>query len=236
MHQPPKRYQHLFFDLDHTLWDFDRNARHALEELYADFRLSETVTPLFDDFYRHYLHHNEILWNRFHQGFITADELKWKRMWRTLLEFKIGNETLAKDMSKRFLELLPVKTHLFPYAMEILTYLKNKGYALHLITNGFEQTQYSKIEHSGIDHFFTHVITSEGSNAVKPNKAIFDYALAKANGNVMESIMIGDNIETDIQGAINVGMDSVFVNHINVSTPVPATYTVSHLAELEQLF
>lgn len=235
MQQPPKQYQHLFFDLDHTLWDFDRNARHALEELYADFRLAETVSPSFEDFYRHYLHHNEVLWNRFHQGFITADELKWKRMWRTLLEFKIGDETLAKDMSKRFLELLPVKTHLFPYAKEILHYLKNKGYALHLITNGFEQTQYSKIERSGIDHFFTHVITSEGSNAVKPNKAIFDYALAKANGHVRESIMIGDNIETDIQGAINVGMDSIFVNHINVTTPVAATYTITHLAELEQL-
>ena len=87
-------YKHLFFDLDHTLWDFDTNAKHALTDLFEEFELHQRVTPLFNDFYEKYLVHNEILWDRYQKGFISADELKWKRMWRTLLDFKVGNEPL----------------------------------------------------------------------------------------------------------------------------------------------
>ena len=96
-------YKHLFFDLDHTLWDFDKNAKHTLSELFTEFELHIKITPVFDDFYRKYLHHNEILWERYQKGFISAEELKWKRMWRTLLEFKIGDELLSKNLSQRFL-------------------------------------------------------------------------------------------------------------------------------------
>lgn len=231
-----KHYRHLFFDLDHTLWDFDSNARSALEELYAEFDMHKTVTPLFDDFYQKYLYHNEILWNRYHQGFITADELKWKRMWRTLLEFRIGHEELAKDLSRRFLEVLPTKKGLFPYTTEILDYLTKKGYALHLITNGFEQTQWRKLNSSGLDKYFGEVITSEASNSLKPKKEIFDYAMQKTGAGLEESIMLGDNPEADILGAINAGMDSVFINHNHASISYQPTYTVSHLKELENIF
>jgi len=231
-----KTYQHLFFDLDHTLWDFDTNARTTLEELYTEFDMHRTVTPLFDDFYQKYLYHNEILWNRYHQGLISADELKWKRMWRTLLEFKIGHEQMARDMSQRFLELLPTKRALFPYTIEILDYLTAKGYQLHLITNGFEQTQWKKLNNSGLEKYFVEVITSEGSNSVKPNKEIFDYALLKTGANLHTSIMLGDNPEADILGAINAGMDSVFVNHHHATIDYKPTYTVNHLSELEKIF
>ena len=231
-----KTYQHLFFDLDHTLWDFDTNARTTLEELYTEFDMHRTVTPLFDDFYQKYLYHNEILWNRYHQGLISADELKWKRMWRTLLEFKIGHEQMARDMSQRFLELLPTKRALFPYTVEILDYLTAKGYQLHLITNGFEQTQWKKLNNSGLEKYFVEVITSEGSNSVKPNREIFDYALLKTGANLHTSIMLGDNPEADILGAINAGMDSVFVNHHHATIDYKPTYTVNHLSELEKIF
>jgi putative hydrolase of the HAD superfamily len=231
-----KTYQHLFFDLDHTLWDFDTNARTTLEELYTEFDMHRTVTPLFDDFYQKYLYHNEILWNRYHQGLISADELKWKRMWRTLLEFKIGHEQMARDMSQRFLELLPTKRALFPYTIEILDYLTAKGYQLHLITNGFEQTQWKKLNNSGLEKYFVEVITSEGSNSVKPNREIFDYALLKTGANLHTSIMLGDNPEADILGAINAGMDSVFVNHHHATIDYKPTYTVNHLSELEKIF
>ena len=231
-----KTYQHLFFDLDHTLWDFDTNARTTLEELYTEFDMHRTVTPLFDDFYQKYLYHNEILWNRYHQGLISADELKWKRMWRTLLEFKIGHEQMARDMSQRFLELLPTKRALFPYTIEILDYLTAKGYQLHLITNGFEQTQWKKLNNSGLEKYFVEVITSEGSNSVNPNREIFDYALLKTGANLHTSIMLGDNPEADILGAINAGMDSVFVNHHHAAIDYKPTYTVNHLSELEKIF
>jgi putative hydrolase of the HAD superfamily len=231
-----QKYKHLFFDLDHTLWDFDANAKETLTEIYALFGLDKKISAPFDDFYRKYLHHNEILWDRYHNGLITSDELKWKRMWRTLLDFKIGDEVLAKELSAKFLEILPTKKILFPHTREILDYLKKKNYTLHLITNGFEKTQWSKLNNSGLGGYFTHVITSETSNSLKPKKEIFDYAMDKANAALTKSIMIGDNPDVDIQGAINAGMDSVFVNHINASTGLNPTYTIYHLKELESIF
>ena len=230
------QYKHLFFDLDHTLWDFDANANETLAEVYAFFELAaKGVTP-YDRFLQQYLHHNAILWDRYHKGFISGEELKWKRMWRTMLEFKIGDEKLAKDMSDHFLERLPVKKQLFPHTIEILEYLTHKGYQLHLITNGFEKTQRSKIHNSGLAPYFTHMITSEASNSLKPKKEIFDYALNKAGAELSESIMLGDNLDADIQGAINAGMDCIFVNHINATTALQPTYTIHHLKELEQIF
>ena len=231
-----QRYEHLFFDLDHTLWDFDTNARNTLTDLYHEFELHQRVTPSFDDFYNKYIYHNQLLWDRFQKGFISADDLKWKRMWRTLLEFKIGDEKLARQLSGRFLEVLPTKKEVFPYTNEILQYLSQKGYTLHLITNGFEKTQWSKLRNSQLDHFFSEVITSEASNSVKPEKEIFDYALQKSGADIRESIMIGDNLEADIMGAINAGMDSIFVNHISATTDLQPTYTVTHLNELEGIF
>lgn len=229
-------YRHLFFDLDHTLWDFDANAKDTLTDLYKQFDLDNRVSAPFEDFYRKYLYHNEILWNKYHEGKITADDLKWKRMWRTLLDFKIGDEPLAKDLSVSFLELLPTKKNLFPYTFEILDYLLAKNYQLHLITNGFEKTQWSKLNNSGMAKYFTHVITSEGSNSLKPQKEIFEFAMNKAGTGVKESIMIGDNLDADIQGAMNAGMDTIFVNHINATTAIRPTYTIHHLKELESIF
>ena len=230
-----KKYNHLFLYLDHTLWDFDTNAKEGLGELYEHFKLSELVISPFDEFYTTYLHHNAIIWDRYHKGFITADELKWKRMQRTLLDFKIGDEMLAKDMSAKFLEILPTKKQLFDYTTEILDYLIEKKYVLHLLTNGFEKTQWSKITNSNIAKYFTNVITSEISSCIKPSKEMFEYAITKAGADLKESIMIGDNLDADIQGAINAGMDSIFVNHINATTEIKPTYTIYHLRELEDI-
>jgi len=230
------KYKHLFFDLDHTLWDFDANAKSTLTDLYALFELDTRVAAPFEDFYRKYLYHNEILWDKYHHGLITADDLKWKRMWRTLLDFKIGDEVLSRQLSAKFLELLPTKKILFPHTTELLDYLLDKKYTLHLITNGFEKTQWSKITNSGLAKYFTHMITSETSNSLKPKKEIFEYAMNKAGASLKESIMIGDNLEADIQGAINAGMDSVFVNHINATSHLQPTYTIYHLKELEGIF
>jgi putative hydrolase of the HAD superfamily len=229
------KYRHLFFDLDHTLWDFDKNAKEALQDIYGTLALEgKGITP-FDTFYTRYLHHNEILWSRYHKGFITSEELKWKRMWRTLLDFKLPSEPLAREMSVAFLEVLPEKKGVFPYTFEILDYLQNKGYVLHLITNGFEKTQWRKLNSSGLDKYFAEVITSEASNSVKPQKEIFDYALEKTGAAPEHSIMIGDNQEADIAGAVNAGWDSIFVNHTRLPVTVTPTYCIGHLKELEQI-
>lgn len=230
------KYRHLFFDLDHTLWDFDTNALETLTDVYKDLSLREKGVHDFELFCKQYLHHNAILWDRYHKGFLSTEELKWKRMWRTLLDFKIGEEALAKKMSDYFLEVLPTKPHLFPHTHEILKYLKEKHYTLHLITNGFEKTQWRKLSHSNLGQYFEEVITSEASNSVKPNKEIFDYALQRTGAALHESIMIGDNQEADIKGAINAGMDSIFVNHLNTNATTAPTYIIHHLKELEQIF
>lgn len=230
------KYKHLFFDLDHTLWDFEANSKQTLDELYRTMDLAAKGVHDFDLFHKNYLAHNDKLWDRYRKGFIKVDELRWKRMWLTLLDFKIADEPMAKEMGNKFLDLLPTRKALFPHTFEILDYLVEKDYRLHLITNGFEKTQHSKLQNSGLDKYFIHVITSEGSNSLKPHKEIFDYAFQKTAALPAESIMIGDSLEVDIQGAMNAGIDQVFVNHIGENPVIKPTYTVHSLKELENIF
>ena len=228
-------YKDLFFDLDHTLWDFETNSKETIQELYITHRLADLGIVDFDGFYSTYSAHNHRLWDRYTKGFIKQEELRWKRVYLSLLDFKVANEPLAKAMSQTYLEILPNKTHLFPYTIEILEYLKQKEYKMHLITNGFESVQFKKIKNSGLADYFIEVITSEASNSLKPQKEIFEYALKNAKASVEKSIMIGDNESADIQGGINIGMDTIFVNHVQVVPTVPATYTITHLKELENI-
>ncbi|RYY57741.1 MAG: noncanonical pyrimidine nucleotidase, YjjG family [Chitinophagaceae bacterium] len=230
------KYRHLFFDLDHTLWDFEANARVTLETLYEDLHLRERGVDDFELFYRNYLAHNERLWERYRKGFIKQEDLRIKRMFLSLLDFRIADDALTREMSGLFIDLLPTRTILFPHTKEILQYLAGKNYQLHLITNGFEKVQHSKLKNSGLAGFFGEVITSEGSNSLKPSREIFEYAFRKTNASLDSSIMIGDTQEVDIQGAINAGIDQVFVNHTGAASTVPATYTVTHLRELEGIF
>ena len=228
-------YKDLFFDLDHTLWDFELNSKETMQELYSNHHIAALGITDFDAFFNIYTAHNHRLWDRYAKGFIKQEELRWKRIYLSLLDFKIANEQLSKDMSLEFLQILPTKKKLFPHTIEILNYLKDKNYKMHLITNGFESVQMQKIKNAEIAHYFTEVITSETSNSLKPNKEIFEFALKTANATLSESIMIGDNETADIQGGINIGMDTVFVNHLNVAPTLPATYTITHLKELEAL-
>jgi putative hydrolase of the HAD superfamily len=228
------KYKHLFFDLDHTLWDFDANARATLEQLHIDLKLVDKGVDDFDRFHKNYLQHNDRLWARYRNGYIKQEELRIKRMWLTLLDFHIADEELASQLSELFLQLLPTRTILFPDTKEVLQYLTGKDYQLHLITNGFELTQHNKLSSSGLDIFFKEVITSEGSNSLKPQKEIFEYALNKTGADAKESIMIGDSIEVDIAGAMTVGMDQVHVNYNGAEQLFPPTYTVTALKELKE--
>ena len=230
------KYRHLLFDLDHTLWDFEANAKATLQELHVALQLEKRGVHDFERFHRNYIAHNEKLWERYRNGYIKQEELRIKRMWLALLDFKISDEELAKELSIRFLDLLPTRTILFPYTKEILQYLKDKAYTLHLVTNGFEKTQQNKLLHSGLRPFFKEIITSEGSGSLKPSKEIFQFALDKCCATANECIMIGDNIEVDIMGAMNAGIDQVYVNHLGIEPTVTATYTVNSLKELEEIF
>ncbi|HEX6335282.1 MAG TPA: YjjG family noncanonical pyrimidine nucleotidase [Flavisolibacter sp.] len=230
------KYRHVFFDLDHTLWDFDANAKATLEQLHIDLDLVSKGVHDFEMFHKNYLAHNEKLWARYRKGFIRQDELRLKRMWLTLLDFHIADEALARQLSELFLQLLPTRTILFPDTIEVLEYLRSRGYGMHLITNGFEKTQHSKLRTSGLDRFFRVVVTSECSNSLKPDEAIFRFAMDKTGAVASESIMVGDSIEVDIEGAMKVGMDQVHVNYNNADIQqVQPTYTVKSLNELKDI-
>ncbi len=227
------KYKYLFFDLDHTLWDFDANARATLQQLYRELDLEPKGVKDFEVFHKNYLIHNEKLWARYRNGYIRQEELRFKRMWLTLLDFQIADEALTDQLSKKFIELLPFSTLLFPDTITVLEYLTQKQYQLYLITNGFEITQQNKLKNSGLSPYFKEVITSESSNSLKPHKEIYEYALEKTGATLKQSLMIGDSIEVDIAGAINVGMDQVHVNYHGVAQEIKPTYTISALRELK---
>ncbi len=229
-------YRHLFFDLDHTLWDFDTNARLTLQDLYETLALRERGVSEFEKFHQNYLLHNQQLWAKYRNGRISQATLRVRRMELALLDFKIADKALSEKMSIQFLEKLPSRNTLFPYTIEILDYLTKKNYRLHLITNGFEEVQHHKIRHAGLEKYFREVITSEGSNSLKPEKAIFDFALRAAGATAAESIMLGDDLETDIIGAYRAGLDQVYVNHTGKEPEFQPTYIIRNLKELEEIF
>lgn len=228
------RYKHIFFDLDHTLWDFERNSGATLQQLYLEFGLEQKGIADFEQFRSTYELHNERFWIRYRKGFVRREELRWKRMWHTLLDFRIADNALARRMAGIYLERLPHQGLLIPFAQDILDYCTGKNYCLHLITNGFETTQRQKMRTSGIDHYFGQVITSESSNSMKPKPEIFAYALQASGALLQESIMIGDSLEADILGAQRCDMDQVYFNPNRKAHTEKPTYEIDCLSQLRQ--
>lgn len=230
---PQRAYTHLFFDLDHTLWDFEANATRVLQTLWET-HLPAGTAP-FDAFKTAFDGHNERLWARFRTGTLSRSELRWKRFQATLLDLKCPDEKLADTLGTAFLELLPQQTTLVPGAVEVLEHCKARGYALHLITNGFEATQWQKLRNAAIDGYFGHVITSEGCGCPKPHRGIFDHALQLCAAAPKTSLMIGDALEADIRGARDAGWDHVYYNPAAVRHAERPTYEIRHLSELREL-
>lgn len=228
-------YQFLFFDLDHTLWDFEKNSVATLFDLYHEMKLLERGIHSFDDFNEVYHEINNKFWDRFRKGFISRQDLRWKRMFQTLVHYRISNEKLALEMSERYLEILPTKTHVFPYAIELLEFCRDKNFSLHLITNGFEETQKMKLKNSGMIEFFDKMITSEQAMTMKPNKEIFEYAFQQTGATAANSLMIGDALDVDILGAQNVGMHSVYFNPNRLAHHDEPTYEIHCLSELKNI-
>lgn len=231
----PQTYKHLFFDLDHTLWDFDKNSELTLLHLYTEYKLAARTTDDFIEFRDCFNFHNDRLWARYRSGYIKREELRWKRFWLTLLDFKVGDTALAHELSSAYLEMLPTQTLLMPHAKEVLDHCSRK-YTLHLITNGFENTQWMKLQYSGISSYFKEMITSEKSNCLKPHTDIFDYALKATGGTINDSIMIGDALEIDIKGAYNAGWDQVYYNPARLEHDHTPTHEVECLSKLLEIF
>jgi putative hydrolase of the HAD superfamily len=229
-----KTYQHIFWDLDHTLWDFDTNSLTALKQTYDAHNLATLGITDFNTFSTRYHVHNEKYWERFRKGFINRETLRWKRFYVTLLDYKIADEALANALGSTYLDILPIQTNLMRNAIEILEYCKAKNIRQHIITNGFEGTQNVKMQNSNILHYFDKIITSERAMSLKPHAAIYNYALQQTGALVNGSLMIGDAIAVDVKGAIDFGMDAVWFNphESKNTTTITPTHTVFQLQEL----
>ncbi|HLO90921.1 MAG TPA: YjjG family noncanonical pyrimidine nucleotidase [Lentimicrobium sp.] len=229
-----KTYTHIFFDLDRTLWDFDRNSSETFMDIHQKYDLPGRGVTDFDDFMNRYHKINLELWEHYRQGTIEKEVLNVQRFSLTLDTFGISDNNLCESIAKDYIEISPTKRHLFPGTGDILKYLSEK-YTLHIITNGFEEVQHRKLESSGLRKYFTEVITSEDAGYKKPDINIFNYAFDVTGANPANSLMIGDDVEVDVIGARDAGMDQVLVDHHHKHSPVEATYYVTSLEELAHL-
>jgi len=228
-----KTYRHLFFDLDHTLWDFEKNSEETLHHLYDHFNLGQLGNFSRDSFYKKYSFINHRLWDLFHKGKISQQELRKNRFVKTLTGLGVAEADVPTGLGDAFTYICPTKSAVFPFTHEVLDYLKEK-YVLHIITNGFKDVQAVKLKSSKLDGYFTEVITSECINCTKPDKRIFQHALERAGITAQESLMIGDSLEADILGAMNAGIDQVYFNpEVKQRHQLRATYEVKCLSELK---
>lgn len=194
--------RHIFFDLDHTLWDFDTNSKETLAELFVQFDLQSYGIEKSKYFVDRYQIQNDRLWALYRENRISKSRLRSARFEATLKDFKIDNKRLSKEIGRAYVDQCPRKTKLNDGAIGVLNALKD-NYTLHIVSNGFDESQRMKLEVSGIGSYFKEIITSEKAQAKKPNPRIFQYAERVTSAKPNESIMIGDNYSIDILGALN---------------------------------
>ena len=229
-----KHYKHIFFDLDRTLWDFDAAAEVAFERIYEKYDLKNLGIPSAHEFHEVYHPLNEHLWELYRANEITKDYLNRTRFEQPLAHYGIHDTDLADHLSEDYVYWSPRIVRLVPGTMELLDYLKPK-YHLHLITNGFQEVQHTKLHGSGLEPYFETLTVSEEVGVKKPNPEIFHYALRKAQATAEESIMIGDEMAVDIDGALAVGMDTVLLNLKREEVEGKSTFEVHDLLEIKEL-
>jgi YjjG family noncanonical pyrimidine nucleotidase len=229
------KYTTLFFDLDHTLWDYERNSRDTLEELYTQYDLASkgvyAVAPFQDQFRKV----NIELWDLYDRELITSDTIREERFKRILAHFGAYHPKLSDDLSHDYLDQCPKKGNLMPFAIETLTYLKSKSYNLTVITNGFEEIQHRKLSSSNLHGYFDHIVTSQKAGHRKPSKEIFQFALRHHGAACHEAMMIGDNLITDIGGSRNASIDNVFYNWESITHDGTPDYEIHCLSELNRI-
>lgn len=226
--------KHIFFDLDHTLWDFDKNSEETLGELFISLELNKHIQS-FDRFLKKYREVNKRYWNLYRQNLVTKDQVRDGRFKDTLAFFKIDDlDKKAFEISHNYVTLGPTKTNLFPYTHEILKRL-NTRYKLHIITNGFVEVQQIKMDSSNLNQYFDVIVCSEETGHKKPHKSVFNHALDLANTTAEHSIMIGDSLEADVYGALKIGMKAIWFNPLNEKAK-QSVLQINCLSELSTIF
>ena len=228
---PSQKYKHVFFDLDRTLWDFDAAAEVAFERIYEKYNLKSLGIPSAHEFHEVYHPLNEQLWVLYREDKITKNYLNRTRFMQPLAHYGIHDTALADHLSEDYVYWSPRIVRLVTGTMELLDYLKPK-YHLHLITNGFQEVQHTKLSGSGLEPYFETLTVSEEVGVKKPNPEIFLYALRKANASPAESLMIGDEMAVDIDGARAAGIDQIFYNASGKTIEGERTFEVKSLKEI----
>ena len=226
--------KHIFFDLDRTLWDFNANSRLELKNLWNQFQLHQKGISLHDQFIKIYEKINNECWAKYRSNEITKEELRGKRFNDTLSYFGIEDNKLANEIGLAYIKNSPTRTLLVNNTIEILTYLKSK-YTLHIITNGFKEVQYLKLNNCGLTPFFNEIITSEEVGVMKPNPKVFEFALEKAKASKNESIYVGDDFKVDIEGALNAGINAIFYNPNQKKHELPIFGDVTELIQIKTI-
>lgn len=223
-----KNITDIFFDLDHTLWDFEKNSALAFEKVLK----KNDVEINLQEFLKQYVPLNFKYWELYRKDLVTQQQLRYGRLKDTfdILNYQISDEKI-NVLSDEYIHFLPEFNHLFEGTIEVLEYLKPK-YNLHIITNGFDKVQAGKIKNSNLEPYFKTITNSEMAGVKKPNPKIFEYALSLSNLNKNQTIMIGDCIEVDVQGAISFGMDAIHFNENNIEIPSNIKQ-IKHLIELK---
>jgi len=200
--------EHIFFDLDRTLWDFDQNSHEALSQIFETLQLG-AVLPNKRAFISDYKRINEQMWSEYRKGLLAKEELRIGRFHRALNKHGVDDVKIAELYAESYIALCPHLTQLFPNTIETLEELKSRGKKLHIITNGFSEVQYIKLKKSNLESYFDVIICSDTIGFNKPEPAIFKEALKQAGAKASSSAMIGDHLETDVLGANQVGMQGV---------------------------
>lgn len=226
-----KKYKHIFFDLDHTIWDFDRNAEETLQELYVVHNLKGLGLHSADVFIETYTRNNHQLWAEYHLGRINKQTLRETRFRKTFLDLGVEPEFIPLVFEDDYVRICPTKTNLFPHAHEVLQYLSSR-YQLHIISNGFKEATDIKVANTGLTPYFQNIIISELVGINKPDKAIFEHALNLAGATIPESLMIGDSLEADVYGALAYGMDAIYFNPNDLEKPTDVPLQIKSLQNL----
>lgn len=231
---PSQKYKHLFFDLDHTLWDFDTNAKETLLELYDTYDLAAIGVPEATVFIENYTRNNHSLWAQYHRGEISKEDLRATRFRKTFLELGLQPEQVPTQFEEDYVNICPTKKNLFPQTLEVLQYLSSK-YTMHIITNGFYESSMLKMNNTELTPFFATITCSEILGHNKPDVLIFEHALQNAEAVKEQSIMIGDSLEADITGAIQFGMDCIYFNPSKHQHTYSVTYEIEALTSLKTI-
>lgn len=225
---------HLFFDLDRTLWDFDTNSERALKLLFDETQ-SVHQLPGFHKFNRIYKEVNASLWKKYGKGKISKEELRNSRFRKAFLKLGLNNPELNHYFNEEYIRISPLQTEMFPNTIETLKELKDEGYRMHVITNGFKEVQLTKLENCFILPFFETIVSSEEIGFNKPDIRIFQHAMSYADAQPHKSVMIGDDINVDIMGAERAGMFGIHFDPKEKLSRKNNDFRIRDLSELPEL-